>query len=577
MKKYLIFCLILLGILFAPAVLAEQINSFDVTIDINQDSSINVTEIIEYDFENLQRHGIFRTIPIKYRARGGNYNLRISNVSVTDENYQPYNYRVSYPGSDMEIKIGDADKYITGQHTYVINYTIKRAFNYFEDYDELYWNVTGTEWPVPINDISAEINLPQAISDVKTACFSGSLGSTEPCDQTDLSGRRVLFSHDQLDTYAGVSLVIGLPKGVVAKPAVSEILVWTIFDNWVVVIPIIVFLICYYYWFKHGKDPRGKGTVIAQFDPPDRLSPAEVGTLYDNKIQGKDVSAEIINLAIKGWLKINRTEKGKIFKSVDYQFERLKELDSSQLSDIEWDIMVGLFESNGEKKSVKLSDLKNKFYVDFAIIRDKIWKFLTKQGYYPENYKSAGSVMIVLGIVGIVASISAISLFIMYLGFYLLGSLIVSFIIIIIFGAFMPKITKKGAITKEYIEGLKLYLTVAEKDRLKFHNAPAKNPQEFERLLPYAIVLGVETEWAEQFKDIYKEQPPNWYSDPNIQGFNALNIANGLSGFKTASAAGLTSSPSSSSSSGSAGGFSGFSSGGGFSGGGFGGGGGGSW
>lgn len=145
MKRYFFASIfILAGLLFSRPVLAvEQIDNFDVEIKVNQDASINVNEKIEYDFGIAQKHGIFRNIPIEYKARGGNFNLRISDLNATDENGTPYAFTASYPGNDIEIKIGDADKLVTGKKTYVIHYAINRAINYFSDHDELYWNATG--------------------------------------------------------------------------------------------------------------------------------------------------------------------------------------------------------------------------------------------------------------------------------------------------------------------------------------------------------------------------------------------------------------------------------------------------
>jgi uncharacterized membrane protein len=148
-------------------------------------------------------------------------------------------------------------------------------------------------------------------------------------------------------------------------------------------------------------------------------------------------------------------------------------------------------------------------------------------------------------------------------------SAIISAIIVFVFGFLMPARTHKGVLAKEYILGLKEYLMVAEKDRIKFHNAPEKNPKQFEKLLPYAMVLGVEKEWAEQFKDIYI-QNPSWYNDPSGANFNSLVLLSSLNSFSSSTNSVLTSVPSSAS-----GGGSGFGGGGG--GGGFGGGGGGSW
>ena len=127
----------------------ERIDNFDVTIKMNADASIDVTEQIDYNFGSLQKHGIYRDIPVKYQARGGSYSLRISDISVADEMGAAYDFGVSDKGSEKEIKIGNADALVTGSKVYIIRYKIKRAINYFDDHDELYWNATGNEWTVP--------------------------------------------------------------------------------------------------------------------------------------------------------------------------------------------------------------------------------------------------------------------------------------------------------------------------------------------------------------------------------------------------------------------------------------------
>src|SRR3989337_4157180 len=170
MKKLLIFLIIVFGLFVSlNAFAAEKINSFDAEIKINADASINISERIEYDFGSAQKHGIFRDIPIKYQARGGNFALRISNISVADVNGAPYRFTTSYPGDNIQIKIGDPNVEITGRHIYIINYTIKRAINFFNDHDELYWNITGNDWPVAIGSPTAKIILPQkiAIADIQ--------------------------------------------------------------------------------------------------------------------------------------------------------------------------------------------------------------------------------------------------------------------------------------------------------------------------------------------------------------------------------------------------------------------------
>ncbi|MBI4708828.1 MAG: DUF2207 domain-containing protein [Candidatus Portnoybacteria bacterium] len=273
-----------------------------------------------------------------------------------------------------------------------------------------------------------------------------------------------------------------------------------------------------------------------------------------------------MHLATKGYLKITRLEnKGIIFKSEDYQLDKLKM--EGNLSSTDKRLMEGLFSSS--KTSVKLSELKNKFYKDLLDIKDYTYKTGVEKGYFAKNPKNTKTLFIILGLfVGMISLVIG-GILSGFLGPFVFLSAGISAAIVIIFATIMPKKTLKGVYVKEKILGLKEYLKVAEKDRIKFHNAPAKNPQHFETLLPYAMVLGVEKEWAKQFEGIYN-QPPSWYSDQSGGTFNSLILIHSLSNFNQSANAAIASHP------GSAAGGSGFG-GGGFSGGGFGGGGGGSW
>ncbi len=565
MKKALFFIILLLPFLASAS---EKIDNFDATVKINQDASINVSERIDYDFGELEKHGIFRDITVKYKARGGNYNLRVSNISVTDENGTGYNFATSTEGKSLRIKIGDADKFVTDKKTYVIDYKIKRAINYFDSQDELYWNATGDQWPVPIEKSSAKVILPVEVSKEKlqTACFYGVYGSAAQCEAILESevGKSVFAYRNPtaLSSGQGLTLVSGFPKGIVKKPGVWQNLLDIISDNWILFLPLVTFAILFYLWYTRGRDPKGRGTIIVEYDAPENLTPIEAGTIIDEKFGNKDISAEIINLAVRGYIKIKRTEEKKfLFKSKDYIFEKLKNEDGLA-EDFDKKIIKGIF-SGGE--TAKLSDLKNKFYKDLKDVQKGVYGSLVAKGYFPDNPNT---------IRGIYAGVGTALLF---AGFFLgsifgsLGvvSLVICGILAIIFSFIMPRKTKKGALAKEYILGLKEYLGVAEKDRIKFHNAPEKNPERFEKLLPFAMVLGVEEEWAKQFEGIYKN-PPSWYEDSSGGNFNSLLFVHSLNNFSSTANANFSSSPSSAS-----GGGSGFSGGG--SGGGFGGGGGGSW
>lgn len=623
MKKFVYFLMpVLFFIIFIPVVRAEEIiNNFEVTLDMQKDGSVNVAERIDYDFGMDRRHGIYREIPYKYKARGGNYKLRISNIKVTDDNGIAQKFSVSSEGDNKKIKIGDAGIFVSGEHTYIIRYKVKRAINYFSNKDELYWNSTGNEWPVKIEQSKTTVILPKIIpdKDLASVCYTGPKGSTQPCisSRYKYTGKNmvegVIFSDDRLQAGSGVTIAVSLPKGIIIKPGLWQNILDIAMDNWIILLPFAVFIFLYFLWRARGRDPEGRGTIVAQFEAPDKLTPLQIGVIIDERADKGDISAEIIYLAVKGYIKIHRIAKEGIFKSSDYILEKLKNENSLE-NDFDKEIMQSLFKKKyveesqykllkkykklinnpagysgsaniknllgnniapddsregflpNYKEIVSLSSLKNEFYEDLGDINKQIYESAVAQGYFPTSPNKVRNFYLSIGVVPIFAA----WIFSLWLGFIGIISLVISAALIIVFGFFMPRKTKSGVLAYEHILGLKEYLRVAEKDRIEFHNAPEKNPQYFEKMLPFAMVLGVEKAWAKQFADIYKNQSPSWYSDSGHLGFSAMSLNQGLSSFSAKANSTLSSSPSSAS-----GGGSGFSGGG--SGGGFGGGGGGSW
>ncbi len=567
MKKYFILISIFfLFILTRSASAQVAINDFSADIKINSDSSIVITETITYDFGSDEKHGIFRDIYYKYKLSGGNFKLRLSDISVTDENNRPYIFSVSDQGKFRRIKIGDPDKTYSGVKIYKIKYTVNRAINFFSDHSELYWNVTGSDWQLPIKQVKAEVSLPQSVSqpDIKTECYAGPAASDQKCLSTRYlySGENQVsgasFVSDILNTGEGLTFVLSLPDGLIKKPSTMKAVIEAAADNWIVALPIIIFIIMFYLWYKRGRDPQGAGTIIAQFDAPDNLTPAEVGAIIDENTQNKDISAEIIYLAVNGYLKINYIKKEGVFSSDDFELVKLKE--SADLTNaFEKKLLDSLFADG--KRAVKISDLKNSYYQDLQIIKKAVYKSVTDKKYFIKN---PSVVRIIYSVFGIAVSFLGWPAGLVF-GAIGVVSFIISGLIIIIFSFFMPVKTMAGVNAKENILGLRLYLSVAEKDRINFHNAPAKKPEVFEKLLPYAMVLGVEKEWAKQFENIYKENP-SWYSGPGGMAFNPIIFAGNLNSFAAKANTAMSTAPS---------GGSGFSGGG--VGGGFGGGGGGSW
>jgi uncharacterized membrane protein YgcG len=545
----------------------ERINNYQVDITLNQNSSIDITETINYDFGTLQKHGIYRNIPYKYSARGGSFKLRISDISVRDELGSNINYSKSYSGSDLVLKIGDADILLTGERTYVIEYKVERAINYFSDYDELYYNAIGTEWTIPIDKAQVNIDFykPLNESEIKHTCYAGGFGSDTICADQKLNKNasgdveNINFGQSGLSAGEGVTVVIGTPKGYLHEPSVFEKFIETLKDNLILLLPVLVFLIMIRLWAKSGRDPKSRGAVVAEFDPPKGISTAEAGLIVRESIKNNDVSAMIIKLAIDGFIKIEKIEKKRILGGSDYQLTRIDA--GAPENSIEKKLLDKIFEG-GESK--KLSELKNKFFKDMAEIKSDVAKKVATDGFFAKNPTSVRATYIIIG--GVVAGLAFL---VAGLGFLYSISFGLSGAIVIIIGYFMPAKTVAGVEQKRYLLGLKEYINIAEKDRIKFHNAPQKSPKHFEALLPFAMVFGLEREWGKQFEGIYTSQP-SWYSDPGMTGFNSYLFASSLHDFNSVAAASLSSAPSSAS-----GGGSGFSGGG--AGGGFGGGGGGSW
>jgi hypothetical protein len=558
---------IFLSILFFPPSLhPEEIRDFHVEILIGKDASISVEEDIEYDFGYELRHGIFREIPYRYQVDSlRNYNLRMDIYRVTDFKDRPYKYGVSREGGNVVVKIGDPDREITGIHGYKIGYMVERAIVFFKDHDELYWNATGNGWRVPIRKASARVYLEgETPKDIKATCYTGVLGSRGRDCTFSITPNGVEFNASRgFRPGEGLTIVIGLPKGILKGPSSLERLSWFVSDNWFYSIPFLTLFLISYTWYTRGRDPEGKGIIPVRYEPPKDLTPAEAGTLMDERADIMDITSTVIDLAVRGYIKIQEVEATRFFffSDRDYRLIKLKEPEIGELKEHERRVFSGIF--SGTDKEVMVSDLKNRFYTHLPGIKKALYGELIRGGFFPTNPEYIRSVFKWIGI-----GIAVASLFLVpHLGIKL--SLILSGIFILVFSRFMPRKTKKGVSAKEEILGFREFIERAEADRIK--RLAKDDPTLFDRVLPYALVFELGDRWAEAFRNMYKS-PPSWYDSPRYRGSFSPNvfvsdIGRSLSVMNST----FISAPRSS---GGAGG-SGFS--GGSSGGGFGGGGGRSW
>lgn len=553
-------------IIFAQGDVSEYIADYHTDITIQPDSSLKITETLVYEFGQAQKHGIFREIPYKYQARGGNFALRLSDFTVTDINDKPINFSESKSAGMVKLKIGDADKYVSGEQVYKISYLVKRAINYFPDHDELYWNVVGTGWQVPIQSSSATINVPTG-SLQKWQCYTGVQNSTaQDCKIEKSSDSQLLLqSSQELGNGAGMTVVVGMNKGMIQKPTIVQQILDIVIDNRVLFFPVIIFIGLFLVWYRYGKDAKSKLPIVAQYDAPEQLSPMYIGGLLENAVSSKSLAGEVIYLASQGYLTIKRLVGKKLlfFKSDDYELtQTIKPIEGLQSQTQK--LLESIFQ--GGRKQVLLSELKKDrgFGSDIAQIKSKTMKELTSKGYFKANLATVRGLPLL-----------AVIIF-WFIGFTVIGepsglitvlAIACSIIITIVFIKIMPAKTIAGSDIAQKIAGLKDYLQVAESDRIAFHDAPEKTTSHFSALLPFAIGLGVEKAWSKKFANL--DKVPEWYTDSTNAHFNSLAFANSLGSFSTTMAHTATSVSTASS------GGSGFSGGG--SGGGGGGGGGGSW
>jgi uncharacterized membrane protein YgcG len=574
-----------------PAVRSWNIEDFHAEIQVLRSGVVEVSERIAVRFEGSY-NGIFRTIPIEYRTRAHlNYSLDLDVLAVEDDAGRELRYDVSRERHYRKIKIWVPDAR-DAIRTVVIRYRVENALRFFDEddqtWDELYWNVTGDEWPVPIERASARVRLPAAVSGVRARGFTGGYGSTEESVDVNISDYLVdVRSTRSLGIHEGLTLAIAWDSfigGTEATPGGEggEYLIrrptrWDrvrdfFRSNWPLLLPLIALFFMHRLWLRHGKDPERR-PIAPRYEPPSGLTPAEVGVLVDNRPDLRDVTSMIVDLAVRGHLIIEETEEERflgLVKEKEYVLELRKD-DLSDLKSHERKLLRGIFGTPRAGDRVPMSDLENEFYKELPGIKDRIFQELMDLGYYRSRPDRVLAMWILVGLAtgGVLTGVGLVAgarYGMAPLTVVLAGALTAA--VVIGFGIFMPARTVAGTRALESTLGFEEFLGRVESDRFK---KMITSPELFERYLPYAMALGVEKAWAAAFEGIYS-QPPDWYRGAGYRTFHPGVFVGDLSGMTTHAASAMTSAPRSSGGSGFSGG-----GGGGFSGGGFGGGGGGAF
>lgn len=582
----LFLTLIILAVPFAYAQDSWVINKFDSNITIRKDGIVDISENIEVDFGSNEKHGIYRDIPYVYNDTNGvTTYTEISNVLVLSDNI-PAQQKIEKNGSSERIRIGNPNSTITGQHTYNIKYSVRGILRSYADHDELYWNSTGNGWDAPIITAKTSVSVPDDKIE-KVKCFEGSVGSTDECE-SDITGTKSAAYKNKQQLYPGegLTVVAGYTKGMVPiltvkPPKTFKQLITDPVNITVFLLTLILgCVVCIRFWWVHGRDywfrtttmlvpeskpelkPVGsKETIVVEFEPPEHLRPAEIGVLMDERADTLDVTATIIDLATRGYLKVTEEQKKWIFGTVDYILIKTDK-DTGSLLSYEQLLLKRLF---ADGNIVNVSALKTTFYDDLADVKKELYKDVITKKLFIESPESVRTKFTITGF--IISFFSAFLIFFSISGMIGLllsfaGGLMITGLIIMILAQSMPRRSAYGREMYRRTKGYYEFISGAEKYRQQFYEK--KNL--FNEILPYSIVFGLTGKFAKAMEAIgLKPQQTTWYSGSGP--LNSMLFATNINNFSRSFSSAIAATPSK------GGGFSG----GGSSGGGFGGGGGGSW
>jgi uncharacterized membrane protein YgcG len=616
MRRALLFIGALLLALASPAGAQSGdstivIEHYDALLRVEPEGVVDVTETIRFAFSG-KWNGILRDLSLEHNtAEGRRQKLDVDVVSVTDEAGRALRMEPEEPSSwTRRLRI-----FVPGAHdavrTVVIRYRVNNAIRFYfpadstPGFDELYWNVTGNDWTMPMDSISARLVLPGGAVPARVAVYTGYAGSTEREAEVRVDSARGTITFATTRAMAegeGMTVAAGWAPGAIrSRPSEAQHQALLASQKraetmrlWPLLLPLLAFWVGLTAWMRRGRDPRAQSIMVG-YEPPDGMSPAEMGTLIDHEAEMRDVISTLVDLAVRGYIGIEERLQKHLFgliKNTEYVFHLrtpreewdglavhetrfLDALFTTASPGAAWDDIRATFaearrvhEAGGEldreaysarlaaagerpTQSVKQSELTNRFYKSLPGIKDGIYDKLVERGYYlrrPDkvkgNWLGLGIVALVVGLFGAAFLAGSAPGWISPLGLGVGAG--VSAVVLIGFGLLMPARTHAGARAREASLGFREFLVKVESDRYK---RMITSPAMFERYLPYAMAFGVEKRWARAFDDLYRE-PPDWYSGSGYGHFRASEFTSRMSTMATTTGSSMQSSPSSSGSGG---------------------------
>lgn len=549
-----------------PAATGERILSYRSVIHVGADGALDVVETIRVNAEGREiSHGIYRDFPTIYRRDGRRIRVGFG-VEGVERDGRPEPYALEHIPNGTRIRIGDADTNVPeGQHSYVIRYRTTRQIGFFDGFDELYWNVTGTDWIFPIDSVEARIYLPQEVDFGQSMIYTGPQDATDGHDgevASERPGEIVFRSTRPLGPREGMTVAVRWQKGVVAAPAPPSAARLWLQDYGPIGAAILALLglaaFYHYAWKRAGRGPVA-GTVVPIFAPPDGLSAAAIRYLRRMAFDNRAFAAAIVESGVRGKLKLIEGEKGWFSGGKTVIRETA---DGADMQPPERDMLRALFTAGSSIEMDKsnhvifgaartaLKDGLEEAYLGRLFLRNLGWAwvglvlmlaamlFVGTAMALVDPYAEAGDkAMPALGFALLIGSVWAGrgSRLAISGGDILLAGLAIAlalggvvFVVLsfmravetegllvmamaapllalpLVLSAFkwMAAPTKEGRAVMDQIAGFERYLSITEEERLETLHPPEKTPELFERYLPHAIALGVENKWAGRFAGV---------------------------------------------------------------------------
>lgn len=514
----------------------EKVTSFVSDITVQEDGDLFVQETISVYFP-YEKHGLYRYVPFQYASLiGWRAQTPVTVVRVLQDGGVAQVEEYEELGN-LVWKIGDPDVTLQGDHVYVVEYAVENVLR-FPDEAELYWNVTGNDWDMPLENVRAVVRLPGGALPETVMCFTGAAGSEETCVAEPKDGAMVFSAADTM------TIKVGFDAGVVARPNPWGAVAGALWENVLLLLWWALLPVPFALWVIYGRDPR-VGALVAEYAPPKGMLPAQCAAmLWRYRHPQHLLAAMIVTLAQKGHLRIHAADKETVLE----QLTGGATLDAAHAL-----LRTTLFRyADGEGK-VHLGKAPALTSSDLEAIRRALRTQLVEAGYY-----TTGSfhMQTALMTVGIVASFFA--------GFMALSTenvawlwLLLDATLAVVFSIFMPRYTPEGLAIYRKVLGFRRFMHTAERYRSAWHERESM----FTEYLAYAIAFHDVHRWAKAFGDVDQMRQPGWYVGTFPR--SSLLFADSLTRVVSTVSASMPRSSGSSS--------------GGSSGGGFGGGGGGSW